>query len=50
MIILFPNMPVDVSAVTPAVRRAQADVRKRIFRKARRERIAAKERFLRAGH
>ena len=49
-IILFPSPIIDITTMTPAVRRAHADVRKRVFRKARRERIAAKERFLRSGH
>lgn len=43
--IFFPFADV---ATAPAVLRA--DTRKRVFRKARRERIAAKERFLRSGH
>lgn len=41
---------IDATGATPAIRRALADARKRVFRKARRERIAAKERFLRSGH
>jgi hypothetical protein len=49
-IIQFPSPIIDITSITPVVRRAHADVRKRVFRRARRERIAAKESFLRSGH
>lgn len=47
---ILPAGFTDATAATPAIRRAVADARKRVFRRARRERIAAKESFLRSGH
>lgn len=38
----------DATMTVPQLRRAFADARKRVFRKARRQRIAAKEAFLRS--
>lgn len=45
--ITIPAGFTDATMTTPAVRRALADVRKRVFRKARRERIAQKQSFFR---
>lgn len=42
------SVSIDMTFADPAARRALADARKRVFRKARRQRIADKEAFLRS--